>query len=170
MKKQIFFACLLFLVFPLVCHAHTVNYAVEKQGVTVRVFYSENDPASYCEYEIYGPGMTFLIRRVEPTGTAVSVSCPIEKGSGRSRCGGNPSMASTAPMCRWRSGRASCLRDSRKPLVATHLKLFVGVSLIFGLFGIITLWRNWRGKKGKLILLLFLWVRSGSNPMERSKR
>ena len=44
-------------------------------------------------------------------------------------------------------GEGLMVKGFKKPLVATHIKLFIGLSLIFGLFGIITLWRNWRGKK-----------------------
>ncbi|MGQ9648086.1 MAG: hypothetical protein ACUVWO_16290, partial [Thermodesulfobacteriota bacterium] len=36
--------------------AHSVHYQVENKGISVRVFYAEDDPASYSSYEILGPG------------------------------------------------------------------------------------------------------------------
>ena len=36
--------------------AHTVNYQVENKGISARIFYSPDDPASYSQYEIFGPG------------------------------------------------------------------------------------------------------------------
>ena len=38
--------------------AHTVNYQVENKGISARIFYSPDDPASYSQYEIFGPGDT----------------------------------------------------------------------------------------------------------------
>jgi nickel transport protein len=45
-------------------------------------------------------------------------------------------------------GEGLMLKGFKKPLVATHLKIFIGLSLIFGLFGLVTLWRGWRARKG----------------------
>ncbi len=36
--------------------AHSVNYQVENKGISVRVFYAADDPASYSSYDIFGPG------------------------------------------------------------------------------------------------------------------
>ena len=147
MKKQIFFVCLVFLVLPLFCYAHTVNYAVENKGVTVRVFYSENDPASYSKYEVYGPGdqLPHQTGRTDKNGCVSFL--PDRKGIWKVKVWGESEHGFHGTDVSVEVGEGLMLKGFKKPLVATHLKLFVGVSLIFGLFGIITLWRNWRGKK-----------------------
>ena len=147
MKKQICFACLLFLTFPLLCYAHTVNYAVENKGVTVRVFYSENDPASYCEYEIYGPGDDLPYQKGRTDRNGCVSFLPDRKGIWKVKVWGESEHGFHGTDVSVEIGEELMLKGFKKPLVATHLKLFIGVSLIFGLFGIITLWRNWRGKK-----------------------
>lgn len=38
--------------------AHTIHYEVQPKGISVKIFYTQSDPASYSECEIYGQGDT----------------------------------------------------------------------------------------------------------------
>jgi len=51
---------LLLILIHLKAEAHTIYYQVENRGISARVFYSEDEPASYSQYEIFGPGDKIL--------------------------------------------------------------------------------------------------------------
>ncbi len=36
--------------------AHSIQYEVQPKGISAKIFYAADDPASYSEYEVYGPG------------------------------------------------------------------------------------------------------------------
>jgi len=140
-------AVVLALFVPGWAEAHTVNYQVENKGLTVRVFYAQDDPASYCEYEVYGPGDEIPHQKGRTDKNGCVSFLPDRKGTWKVKVWGESEHGFHGTDVSVEVGEGLMLKGFKKPLVATHLKLFVGVSLIFGLFGIITLWRNWRGKK-----------------------
>ncbi len=46
---------LVFMLLPLIysgAEAHSVHYQVENKGISIRVFYAEDDPASYSYHGI----------------------------------------------------------------------------------------------------------------------
>jgi len=149
MKSLFFFLALLAFagVTPLASYAHTVNYQVENKGVTVRVFYGENDPASYSEYEVFGPGDELPHQKGRTDKNGCVSFLPDRKGIWKVKVWGESEHGFHGTDVSVEIGEGLMLKGFKKPLVATHIKLFIGVSLIFGLFGVITLWRNWRGKK-----------------------
>jgi len=55
--KLLFVICCFFL-FTSSAYPHSINYEVQQKGISVRVFYTEKDPASYSQYELFGPGDT----------------------------------------------------------------------------------------------------------------
>lgn len=149
MKKLILpiITCFFCLAVPLFSYAHTVNYQVENKGVTVRVFYAENDPASYAEYEVHGPGDDLPHQKGRTDKNGCVSFLPDRKGVWKVKVWGESEHGFHGTDVSVEIEEGLMVKGFKKPLVATHLKLFVGVSLILGLFGVITLWKNWRGRK-----------------------
>ena len=127
--------------------AHALHYWVENRGISARVFYAEDDPASYSPYEIFGPGdkIPYQKGRTDRNGFVsflpdrrrvwiINVSGGSEHGMHRVRIEVNV--------------KENLFMDSfKKPLVAQYTKAFVGISFLLALFGLWALQKLW--KKGK---------------------
>ncbi|MGE5239775.1 MAG: hypothetical protein ACM3ON_13350 [Chloroflexota bacterium] len=140
---------LILLVLPLAfiqdtAHAHTVNYDVQQKGIAVRVFYSANDPASYSEYEVYGPGdsLPHQTGRTDKNGFVAFV--PERPGIWRIKVLGESAHGFHGVTIEVKVDEGLDLASFSKPLVATWTKLLTGISLIVGIFGIYAFIRSRR--------------------------
>ncbi len=136
------FSCFAFWT-PLL-FAHTIHYVVQQKGIAVKIFYSEKDPASYAQYEIYGPsdGLPHQTGRTDKNGFVCFV--PDRAGPWKIKVWGDSSHGLHGLTMDINVNEALDLQSFSKPLVATHTKLIVGVSVIFGLFGIYALLKSRR--------------------------
>jgi len=128
--------------------AHLVHYDLQNKGVTARIFYGADDPASYSPYELYGPG------DVEPHATGRTdrnglVSFfPDRAGEWKIKVLGESAHGSHGVGIEVKIDRALDLESFRKPPALEHTKIITGISLIFGLFGLYAFFRS--RKKGPL--------------------
>jgi len=129
-------------------YGHSLNYQVDQKGIAVRAFYSEKDPASYSQYEIYGPGdredLPHQTGRTDRNGFLSFV--PDRAGTWKIKLWGESSHGFHGFTAEVKVDQGLNLESFSKPLVALHTKLITGLGLIFGLFGIYALWRS-RGKR-----------------------
>ncbi len=127
-------------------YAHTIHYEVQPKGISAKIFYTQTDPASYSEYEIYGPGDTepYQIGRTNRAGFLSFL--PDRPGTWRIKILGESSHGFHGITIELKVDKAFDLESFDKPLVAKHTKIIVGISVIFGLFGIISLYLS-RKKK-----------------------
>jgi len=134
-----------FLLLPSEGFCHTIHYSVEPKGMTVRVFYSPDDPASYAEYEVFGPGDTepYQIGRTDRRG-CVSL-LPDRPGEWKVKVLGESAHGFHGITIELKVDEALMLEGFSKPLVATHTRLITGVAIIFGIFGLYALWRSRSG-------------------------
>jgi nickel transport protein len=127
-------------------YGHSINYQVQEKGVAVRAFYSEKDPSSYSQYEIWGPGdkddLPHQTGRTDKNGFLSFV--PDRSGTWKIRLWGESSHGYHGFTLEVRVGKDLNLEGFSKPLLATHTKIITGLSLIFGLFGIYALWKSRR--------------------------
>ncbi|NWG05000.1 MAG: hypothetical protein HXY44_19280 [Syntrophaceae bacterium] len=131
-------------------YAHSINYEVQQKGISVRVFYTEKDPASYSQYELFGPGDTepHQIGRTDKNGFVSFF--PERPGIWKIKVWGESSHGYHGVTIDVKVDEALNLQSFSKPLAATHTKLIVGISLIFGIFGIYALLKSRRAQdKGK---------------------
>jgi nickel transport protein len=130
---------------------HSLNYHVEQKGIAVRAFYTDRDPASYSEYEIYGPGdredIPHQTGRTDKNGFLAFV--PDRAGTWKVRLWGESSHGYHGFTAEVKVDKEFSLESFSKPLLATHTKLITGLSLIFGLFGIYAYLKSRRGQGGK---------------------
>jgi nickel transport protein len=141
----IFFLLLSSPVYP-----HSINYEVQQKGITVRVFYTEKDPASYSQYELFGPGDTLPHQTGRTDKNGFISFFPERAGIWKIKVWGESSHGFHGVTIDVKVDEALDLKSFSKPLAATHAKLIVGISLIFGIFGIYALLKSRRTlDKGK---------------------
>jgi nickel transport protein len=141
-----FVFALSFLLFSSPVYAHSIHYEVQQKGISVKVFYSEKDPASYSSYELYGPGdaLPHQTGRTDKNGFASFF--PDRAGIWKIKIWGESSHGFHGVTIDVRVNEPLHLQSFSRPLVATHTKLIVGISLIFGLFGIYAFLRSRRNR------------------------
>jgi nickel transport protein len=132
--------CLLVVNSPI--HAHTINYDVQQKGIAVRIFYAADDPASYSQYEVYGPGGSepHQTGRTDKNGFVAFV--PDRPGIWKIKVLGESSHGFHGVTTEVKVDETLNLASFSKPLAATYTKLIIGISLIFGIFGLYSLLRS----------------------------
>ena len=132
-------------------HGHSINYQVLEKGIAVRAFYSEKDPSSYSQYEIWGPGdkedLPHQTGRTDKNGFLAFV--PDRAGTWKIRLWGESSHGYHGFTTEVKVDKELNLESFSKPLLATHTKLITGLSVIFGIFGIYAFLRS-RKKQDKV--------------------
>ncbi len=125
---------------------HSINYQVEQQGMALRAFYSAKDPASYSQYEIWGPGdredLPHQTGRTDKNGFLAFV--PDRAGTWKVKIWGESSHGYHGFTTEIKVDKGLNLESFSKPLAAAHTKLITGLSLIFGIFGIYAFLRSRR--------------------------
>ena len=139
MKKFGILVCLLCLsLFPGVSRGHSLNYQMEQKGIAIRAFYTDKDPASYSQFEIYGPGdrddLPHQTGRTDKNGFLAFV--PDRPGTWKVKIWGESSHGYHGFTAEIKVDKELSLESFSKPLLAIHTKLITGLSLIFGIFGI----------------------------------
>lgn len=131
----------LLLAINLPAQAHTVNYQVENKGLSARIFYDVDDPASYSAYEIYGPGDKIVFQKGRTDRNGFVSFLPDRKGLWRIKVMSESEHGIHAVDVKINVDQDFKLESFEKPLVAKHLKGFVGISILlagFGLWALIT--------------------------------
>jgi len=126
--------------------AHSISYLVQQKGMAVRAYYSENDPAAYSQYELYGPGdkEPHQIGRTDKNGYIAFV--PDRMGIWKLQIWGESSHGYHGVTTEINVDKDLGLESFSKPLVATYTKFVTGISLIIGLFGLYALWLSRKRK------------------------
>ena len=145
-----------FLIFAIIvtgiavrAEAHSINYLVQQKGMAVRAYYSENDPAAYSQYELYGPGdkEPHQIGRTDKNGYVAFV--PDRPGIWKLQIWGESSHGYHGVTTEINVDKDLGLESFSKPLVATYTKFVTGISLIIGIFGLYALWLSRKRNSAK---------------------
>jgi nickel transport protein len=133
-----------FFLFISPLFGHSIHYDVQPKGISVKIFYSKDNPASYSEYELFGPGdkEPHQIGRTDKNGFLSFL--PDRAGTWRIKVWGESTHGFHGVTVDVKVDQALHLESFSKPLIATYTKLVVGISLIFGLFGIFALYKSRR--------------------------
>jgi len=127
--------------------AHSVHYQVENKGISARIFYAEDDPASYSSYEIFGPGDTIPHQKGRTDKNGFVSFLPDRKGHWVIKVYGESDHGMHGAQVVVDVNENLFMDSFKKPLVAKYTKAFVGISLILALFGLWALLSSW--KKGR---------------------
>jgi len=122
--------------------AHSVHYQVENKGISVRVFYAEDDPASYSSYEIFGPGDTITHQKGRTDRNGFVSFLPDRKGKWIIKVFGESEHGMHGAQIEVNVNENLFMESFKKPLVAQYTKAFVGISIFLALFGVWALLRT----------------------------
>ena len=127
--------------------AHTVHYQVENRGISVRVFYAEDDPVSYSSYEIFGPGDKIPHQKGRTDRNGFVSFLPDRQGKWVVNVSGESEHGIHSAKIEVDVNENLFMESFKKPLVAKYTTAFVGISFLMAIFGLWALTRSW--KKGK---------------------
>ena len=139
------FGCILWVLF--LCsgvYAHSIYYQVENKGISVRVFYAEDDPASYSAYEVFAPGDKIPHQKGRTDRNGFVSFLPDRQGRWVIKVYGESEHGMHGAVIEVNVNKNLFMDSFKKPLVARHTKFFVGMSCIFGIFG---LWALLKSRK-----------------------
>jgi nickel transport protein len=132
---RFFLLCALLGVLPSAL-AHDLQFTLDnRQASVIRLFYSNELPFAYEQYELYPPGQSIpaQVGRTDAQGRLVFLTDTA--GQWRLKVFAEDGHGLDTMLTISASGEM----DAQKPLIERHTRLLVGVSLIFGLFGLISL-------------------------------
>jgi nickel transport protein len=135
MSNIVFFSFILISLWSGVGEAHTINYQVENRGISARVFYAGDEPASYSQYEIFGPGDRVPHQKGRTDRNGFVSFLPDRKGKWIIKVYGEAEHGTHAAQIELDVNENLFMASFRKPLVAQYTKGFVGGSIILALFG-----------------------------------
>lgn len=133
------FSCLVLLLLAVIPHgasAHTIHYQVDETGISARVFFSADEPAAYSEYEIFGPGDQFPHQRGRSDRNGFVAFLPDRPGTWRIDVEADSSHGPHPLQIEIEVEEGLFLTDFKKPLVATHLNIFIALGAMGWLFGL----------------------------------
>lgn len=137
--SRIFICSIFYVVFLTgVCSpaaAHTINYHVENRGISMRVFYDPEDPASYSAYEILGPGDTVPHQKGRTDKNGFVSFIPDRQGKWVVKVLGESEHGMHGTTIEVQVNKDLTMGSFKKPLVAKFTKAFVGGSILLALFG-----------------------------------
>lgn len=123
--------------------AHDLRHTVTQEGaIVVELFYPDKTPFSYEGYEIYRPGddVPFQVGRSDALGRIVFM--PDRAGAWKLKAFAEDGHGAEFTVTSKGAGKLS---DADKPLVERYARVFAGLGLIMGVFGIWSLFRRRRG-------------------------
>jgi nickel transport protein len=115
--------------------AHSVHYQVENKGISVRVFYAEDDPASYSSFEIFGPGDTIPHQKGRTDRNGFVSFLPDRQGEWVINVYGESEHGMHGARVVVSVNENLFMESFKKPLVAKYTKAFVGISFLLMFFG-----------------------------------
>jgi nickel transport protein len=132
---------LLWLTGPLA--AHTVEHTVEQKPATIiGVLFADGEEASFSEYELFGPGdkTPYQIGRTDVHGRIALL--PDRAGSWTARVKADSQHGLHGFNITLQVNDSLVAHSLSQPVVATHTRLLIGMGILLGLFGGLSLLRG----------------------------
>lgn len=140
------FVTLLLLLIHSGAEAHVVHYHVENKGISARIFYTADDPASYSQYEIFGPDDKIPHKKGRTDKNGFVSFLPDRPGTWIVKVFGESDHGYHGVQVEVKVNEGMFMESFKKPLVAAHTKAIVGIGLIGWIFGAIALFKRNRKK------------------------
>lgn len=125
--------------------AHSIHYQVENKGISVRIFYSADDPASYSEFEIFGPGDKIPHQKGRTDRNGFVSFLPDRAGTWIIKVFGESDHGYHGALVEVNVNEGMFMESFKKPLVSRFTKAFIGIGVIGWVFGVAAMFR--RNKK-----------------------
>lgn len=130
----------LFLLAP--AFAHTVDYEITQADAVVVTVFLGDEAASYSEYEVTSPagGEPVQIGRLDARGRVSFL--PDLKGEWKVRVAADSQHGLHGVEVKVKVDESMTVTGTSSPPIARHTRLIVGISLLFGIFGLFSLLRS----------------------------
>jgi nickel transport protein len=138
-------ALLLFLWLPERAAAHDLQHSIEEDAaVTVKLFFADGNEFSFESYEVYRAGeeTPFQVGRTDARGRVVFV--PDRAGTWRVKAFSEDGHGADLSLT---TGAQGAIESAERSLFERYSRLVVGVSIIFGIFGLVGLFARKKGTK-----------------------
>lgn len=132
-----------FLLLTALGYAHSVDYQVDSaQAIVVTARFGDEDVASYSPFEVFRPQekIAFQTGRTDQLGRVVFA--PDKPGTWLIKVQAESTHGLHGISVPIEVGPNAVIVQYKRPLVATHTKLLVGVSLLIGFFGLLSFFRK----------------------------
>lgn len=130
----------LLLLLTALSFGHSVDYQVDAvKAISVTARFSDEDLASYSPYEVFRPEekIAFQTGRTDQLGRVVFA--PDKPGKWLVKVQAESTHGLHGISVPIDVGQDAVVVNYKRPLVATHTKLVVGVALLIGFFGLLSL-------------------------------
>lgn len=127
--------------------SHSIHYHIENKGISVRVFYAEDEPASYSRYEIFGPADKIPYQKGRTDRNGFVSFLPDRKGKWVIYVQGESEHGLHGTHIEVDVNESLFMESFKKPLVAKYTTAFVGISFLMAIFGLWTLTMSWKKRK-----------------------
>lgn len=124
-------------------YAHSVDYQVDSaKAVVVTARFGDDEVASYSPFEVFRPQekIAFQTGRTDQLGRVVFA--PDKPGTWLVKVQAESTHGLHGVSVPIEVGPEAVVVNYKRPLVATHTRLVVGVALLFGFFGLLSLLRR----------------------------
>jgi len=125
--------------------AHDLQHQIgEGAAVSVRLFFANGSDFAFESYEVYRAGdeIPFQVGRTDLQGRVVFL--PDRAGTWRIKAFSEDGHGADFSFT---TGARGGVRDANQPFLERHLRVVVGVSVIFGVFGLVNLFTRRGGRK-----------------------
>lgn len=126
----------LFVALSTVLSAHSVYHAVIQKGVSVKVFFDADDPASFAQYEITEPDKKTLFAKGRTDRNGVVSFLPDKPGEWKIKVIGESDHGYHGKEVTVSVDSNNTAENITKAPIEKYQKLIVGLSLVFGAFGV----------------------------------
>jgi len=138
------FLVLLLLLPVSIAETHSVDYQVENKGISARIFFGADEPASYSPYEIFGPDDTVPHQKGRTDKNGFVSFVPDRPGKWLIKVAAESEHGGHAANIEILVDDVLNLDSFKKPLIATYSKLAVIFGVLFGMAGIYAYWTSRR--------------------------
>lgn len=125
--------------------AHDLQHRIEEgAAVSVKLFFADGSEFNFESYEVYRAGdeIPFQVGRTDAHGRVVFL--PDRAGTWRIKAFSEDGHGADFSFT---TGVKGEVRDANEPFLERHLRIIVGVSVIFGCFGLVTLFMGRGGRR-----------------------
>lgn len=130
--------------------AHETNYQVrEVQTICTSLFFSDKDPMSYAEVEIYAPNEKVVFQKARTDRNGIFCFLPDKEGTWKILAKGETEHGFHGVEMEIRIDKTMHLVEFKKPLVARYLKIFIAFGIVGWIVGFLGIFLYFKKHKRK---------------------
>ena len=138
---KLFGVVTLAVLMPYVLFAHAIYHDVVQKGVSVKIYYAEDDPASYASYEIYAPNSKLAFAKGRTDKNGVVSFLPDSAGEWNIKVIGESDHGYHGKEITVTVDKNINVTDVSHSLYEKYQRVFTGAALIFSFVALIGMYR-----------------------------